>query len=128
MVDDGVWNDRRMSFGGAAEDYAGGRPSYPPDAIAWVLPSGAQRVLDLGAGTGLLTEQLLAVGMDVIAVEPSADMRAHIAGAAEVLDGTAETIPVPDASVDAVVAGQAFHWFDVPRAMREIARVLRPRG
>ena len=122
------WEERRTSFGGAADDYAHGRPVYPLDAVTWILPPGAQRVLDLGAGTGRLTELMLTVGMDVVAVEPLADMRRHIPAAAQALDGTAEAIPLPDASVDAVVAGQAFHWFDVARAMGEIARVLRPRG
>ena len=127
MVKDN-WSNRRTAFGGAAADYAYGRPSYPLDAVTWALPLGARRVLDLAAGTGRLTERLLAAGMDVVAVEPLADMRAHIPAAAEALDGTAEAIPLPDASVDAVVVGHAFHWFDIPRAMAEITRVLRPRG
>ena len=127
-VRDDAWEHRRTAFGGAAADYARGRPSYPLDAITWALPLGARYVLDLGAGTGRLTERLLAVGMDVVAVEPLADMRQHIPAAADVRDGTAEAIPLPDASVDAVVAGHAFHWFDVPRAMAEICRVLRPGG
>jgi SAM-dependent methyltransferase len=127
-VTDDAWESRRSAFGGAAEDYARGRPSYPLDAITWVVPSGARRVLDLGAGTGRLTEKLLAIGMDVVAVEPLADMRRHIPAAAESFEGTAEAIPLPDASVDAVVAGQAFHWFDIERAMAEIHRVLRPGG
>lgn len=122
------WGDRRTAFGSAAADYALGRPSYPLDAIAWVLPDHAGRVLDLAAGTGPLSEQLLGLGLDVVAVEPLADMRALIPAAAEVHDGTAEAIPLDDASVDAVLVGHAFHWFDRERAMTEIARVLRPGG
>jgi SAM-dependent methyltransferase len=122
------WNDRRTAFGNAADDYARGRPSYPLDAVTWALPPGSQRVLDLAAGTGRLTERLLAAGMDVVAVEPLEAMRRHIPADAEIVDGTAEAIPLPDACVDAVVVGQAFHWFDVSRATAEIARVLRSGG
>jgi SAM-dependent methyltransferase len=122
------WGVRRTSFGSQADAYAHGRPSYPVDAVAWVLPPGARRVLDLAAGTGRLTERLLDVGLDVVAVEPLAEMRAHIPEAAERLDGTAEAIPLDDESVDAVMVGQAFHWFDAPVATAEIRRVLRPRG
>ena len=117
---------RALSFGTAASSYDAGRPSYPAEAVRWVLPSGAQRVLDLGAGTGKLTATLRDLGMDTVAVEPDDAMRSHVPG--EALAGTAEEIPLPDASVDAVVAGQAFHWFDVERALPEMRRVLRPDG
>jgi SAM-dependent methyltransferase len=125
---EGDWGARRTSFGDEADAYARGRPSYPDEAIGWILPPDARTVLDLAAGTGRLTEVLLARGLDVIAVEPLDAMRAHIPGAATALAGTAEQIPVDDASVDCVVVGQAFHWFDAPAAMAEIARVLRPGG
>lgn len=127
MTDDG-WSSRRTSFGSAADAYAAGRPSYPQEALDWVLPSDARRVLDLAAGTGRLTESLLERGLDVVAVEPSDDMRAHVPTGATALAGTAEQIPLDDGSVDCVVVGQAFHWFDGPAAMAEIARVLRPGG
>jgi SAM-dependent methyltransferase len=117
---------RALSFGTAAAAYDRGRPTYPAEAITWVLPANARRVLDLGAGTGKLTRAVRAVGVEVVAVEPDDEMRAAIDG--ETLAGTAEQIPLPDASVDAVVAGQAFHWFDPARAVPEMVRVLRPGG
>jgi SAM-dependent methyltransferase len=122
------WRERAGSFGAAADVYERSRPAYPVDAVRYVLPPGADRVLDLGAGTGKLTEVLLDLGLDVVAVEPSEPMRQRIAGRAEVLDGTAEQIPLPDASVDAVLVGQAFHWFDPNSALAEISRVLKPGG
>jgi SAM-dependent methyltransferase len=122
------WESRRTSFGSQADAYAAGRPSYPVDAIRWVLPAGASRVLDLAAGTGRLAERLLALELDVVAVEPLDEMRAHVPSAADAMPGTAEAIPLPDASVDAVFVGQAFHWFDAARAAAEIRRVLRPGG
>ena len=122
------WAARARSFGSEAEAYAYGRPSYPVEAVRWLLPDDATTVLDLGAGTGKLTQRLLELGVDVVAVEPLDEMRALIPAPARAIAGTAESIPLPDASVDAIVVGQAFHWFDAARALPEIARVLRPGG
>ena len=122
------WRERAGSFGAAADVYDRSRPSYPVEAVRWTLPDDAHRVLDLGAGTGKLTSVLLDLGLDVVAVEPSVQMRARIPARAEVLDGSAEAVPLPDGSVDAVLVGQAFHWFDVDAALAEMARVLRPGG
>jgi SAM-dependent methyltransferase len=122
-------------FGDVADRYERARPLYPESALSELAARcGVGRgtaVLDLGAGTGKLTRQLLAVGADVVAVEPAAGMRRRLEvelPGVPVLDGTAEDIPLPDASVGAVTAGQAFHWFDTHRALDEIARVLRPAG
>jgi len=114
-----------------ADSYERGRPGYTPavaEAIAAELhlASGA-RVLDLAAGTGKLTRALLGVGLDVIAVEPQAQLREILTarvGAERVLDGVAEEIPLPTASVHAVTVADAFHWFDHAAALREIRRVL----
>lgn len=122
------WRERAGSFGAAADVYDRSRPSYPVEAVRWALPEGAHRVLDLGAGTGKLTSVLLDLGLEVVAVEPSEQMRARIPARAEVLAGTAEAVPLPDGSVDAVLVGQAFHWFDVDASLAEMARVLRPGG
>lgn len=119
---------RASSFGAAADAYDRARPTYPVEAVRAALPADARRVLDLGAGTGKLTGVLLDLGLDVVAVEPDAGMRAVLPARAEALAGTAEAIPLPDACVDAVLAGQAFHWFDPARALPEMARVLRPGG
>jgi SAM-dependent methyltransferase len=122
-------------FGKLAAAYERGRPSYPDDAIALLareLGIGpGRRVLDLAAGTGKLTRLLVAFGADVIAVEPVDGMRAQLTANVadvEVLDGVAEAIPLDDASVDVVMVAQAFHWFDAPAALAEMARVLRPGG
>lgn len=122
------WRERAGSFGAAADVYDRSRPGYPVEAVRWALPEGARRVVDLGAGTGKLTQVLLDLGLDVVAVEPSDQMRERIPPRAEVMEGTAEALPLPDASVDAVLVGQAFHWFDVEAALQEMARVLRPGG
>jgi SAM-dependent methyltransferase len=133
---------RARSFGAVARAYADHRPGYPDAALDWVLGvvSGESRhratrhsrVLDLGAGTGKLTEALARrPGTEVTAVEPDpemlAELRVRVPGA-RALGGTAEDIPLPDESVDAVLVGQAFHWFDREPALGEIARVLRPGG
>jgi SAM-dependent methyltransferase len=127
-VTDPVWEARRKSFGAAADNYRLGRPGYPREVIQHCLPTGARDVLDLAAGTGPLTAGLLDLGLSVTAVEPDDAMRALIPALADAVAGTAEQIPLPDASVDAVFVGQAWHWFDIPRAVAEIHRVLRPGG
>jgi SAM-dependent methyltransferase len=127
-VTEAIWSQRRTSFGDAAGDYAAARPHYPRQTLEWALPDGARTALDLGAGTGLLTAGLLELGLEVTAVEPLAPMRALIPAAATATDGTAESIPLPDASVDAVFVGQAWHWFDAAKALRETRRVLKVGG
>jgi SAM-dependent methyltransferase len=116
--------------------YEKGRPEYPADAAAFLLQrlgvahaASNRRVVDLAAGTGKFTRALMSAGVTPIAVEPVAHMRATFAEqtpGTEILDGTAEALPFDDASVDALVAAQAFHWFDGPAALREIHRVLKP--
>ena len=122
---------RARSFAAVAAEYERGRPSYPPQAIRWVLGKAPVEVLDLGAGTGKLTAAVLAAGHRVWAVEPLEEMRALLGRAvpeARTLDGTAEQLPLADESVDAVVVGAAFHWFDQRAALEEIGRVLRTPG
>jgi SAM-dependent methyltransferase len=118
-------------FGLAADLYERGRPDYPAPAIAWLVERLRLRpgrtVVDLAAGTGKLTRLLVPSGAEVIAVEPIAEMRALIRGA-RTIEGTAERMPLPDESVDAVTVGQAFHWFRDEEAFPEIHRVLRPGG
>ena len=120
-----------QSFHRAALEYERGRPGWP-EGVLDVLPVDAHAtVLDLGAGTGKLTEVLARRYARVIAVEPLAELRAILARrvhSADVRDGRAENIPLADAEVDAVFAGQAFHWFANDVAVAEIARVLRPGG
>ncbi|MFC9704067.1 class I SAM-dependent methyltransferase [Streptomyces sp. NPDC056943] len=120
------------SFGAAAAEYAAHRPDYAQAAVRWALESApGPRVLDLGAGTGKLTATLAALGADVIAVEPDPAMLAELRSglpAVRALPGSAEAIPLPDASVDAVLAGNAMHWFDMAVAGPEISRVLAPGG
>ena len=119
-----------LSFGRVADDYERLRPEHAPEAVARVVDAlgldGTSTVLDLGAGTGKLARGFRPFVGHVIAVEPDDAMRAKVDGDARA--GTAEAIPVEDASVDAVVVGDAFHWFDTAAAISEIRRVLRPGG
>jgi SAM-dependent methyltransferase len=121
---------RRSSFGAGADAYAAVRPSYPSELLSWVLGHVPKDVVDLGADTGILTAAVARLGHRVTGVEPDANMRAQAAPAIvdRLLPGRGEAIPLPDASVDAVVAGQAWHWFDVARVQAEVLRVLRPGG
>ena len=108
-----------------ADDYDRVRPGPPDEALDWLVPKNCQIAVDIAAGTGLFTRALRRRVADVIAVEPDERMRA-VHGAA--LPGSAEAIPLEDASVDAVFVGEAFHWFDPAAAIPELVRVLRPRG
>lgn len=123
---------RACSFGAAAQEYDRLRPVPVPEAVRWLVPASVAAVLDLGAGTGLVSRALAAEGVaGIVAVEPDDAMRAVLtvrSPGARALAGTAEDIPLPDGSVDAVLAGSAWHWFDPDRATAEIARVLRPGG
>jgi ubiquinone/menaquinone biosynthesis C-methylase UbiE len=126
---------RARSFERVAELYERQRPEYPPEVVAWLrdrlgLRAG-RTVLDLGAGTGKLTRALVRTGARVLALEPGDAMRTQLELAvpdAVTIAAGAESIPLPDASVDAVTAGAAFHWFRFDEAVREVHRVLRPAG
>src|SRR6266851_7846969 len=135
FMDSGDEERRRhgSSFGTAAEAYAEHRPDYAEAAVRWALePTGSRaRVVDLGAGTGKLTATLARLGAEVTAVEPDPAMRAELRRVLpeiRTLAGRAEAIPLPEGSADAVLVGQAMHWFDMDQALPEIARVLAPGG
>lgn len=122
---------RASAFGAVADTYARVRPGYPAEAIAWLLPEGARRILDVGAGTGALTAALVALGLTVVAVEPDPDMRRVLeerVPGAEVRAGRAEDLPLEDGEVDAVLGGQMWHWVEAATGTAEVARVLRPGG
>lgn len=128
-------DEQARSFGAGAAVYEVGRPEYQAEAVAWLLEPvlGGDRplVADIGAGTGKLTRAVLAAGAEAVAVDPDPRMLAALREAVpgvETLDGTAERLPLPDASMDAAVAGQAWHWVEPAAASREVGRVVRPGG
>lgn len=119
------------AFALVADSYERGRPGYPEEAVRWLAGDEPCDVVDLGAGTGKLTRSLVALGHRVTAIEPLPEMLELIptaAPGASAILGSAEVIPLPDSYADVVTAAQAFHWFDHPVALPEIARVLRPGG
>src|ERR1700742_2529298 len=123
--------ERAMSFGSIAEDYDGLRPQAPQEAVDWLLPPGCELAVDVGAGTGLFTRTLVGRAAQVIAVEPDARMRKVLKARSpgvRVVQGQGESIPLPDASADAVFISSAWHWMDPERAVPEIGRVLRDGG
>jgi len=126
---------RSRSFEAVAAEYERYRPDYPEDGLRWAAErlglAADARVLDVGAGTGKLARGLIALGFEVVAVEPGAPMLDQLRRAvpeAEAHEGPAEAIPLADNVVDGAFAGQAFHWFDRARAVPELHRVIRPNG
>ncbi|MFJ9419969.1 class I SAM-dependent methyltransferase [Streptomyces sp. NPDC101227] len=120
-----------QSFGEVAALYDRYRPRYAEAALKWALGTDSLHVADLAAGTGIVTRQLVELGHHCTAVEPDSQMRAYFRQATtgvQILPGSGEDIPLQDSSVDAVVVGEAYHWFDTGRAHPEIARVLKPGG
>lgn len=119
------------SFDGVAAIYDDARPSYPREAVEFLVPRDARSVVDVGAGTGKFTALLGAPGREVIAIEPSAEMldalRAAVPGG-RAEQGSGERMPLPDAYADVVTFAQAWHWVDAAAATAEAARVLRPGG
>ena len=123
--------EKAVSFGSVAESYDRVRPGPAPQALDWLVPQGCEVAVDLAAGTGLFTRELLGRAARVVAVEPDPRMRGVLARRSpevDVREGRGEAMPLPDASADAVFVSTAWHWLDPARAVPEIARVLRPGG
>ncbi|HEX6952700.1 MAG TPA: class I SAM-dependent methyltransferase [Gaiellaceae bacterium] len=120
---------RRLRFGAHADAYERARPDWPEEAARWLVPEGAELVVELGAGTGKLTRAVAALGVEVVAVEPDPRMLAVLrARGLEGVEGSAEAIPFDAGSADAVVAGSSLHWFELDLALPEIHRVVQPGG
>lgn len=131
MSDEQTPEEPGRSFGSVAECYDRGRPGYPAQAVEWLVNGDAKVVLELGAGTGKLTRRLVDAGHAVFATDPDPAMLRVLEERVPEVSAklaSAEDVPVNDRSVDVVVVAQAFHWFDADRALREIARVLKPGG
>lgn len=130
-----AWHPALAGFDRNAGAYERGRPGYPPEAVRFLAErlglGPGRRAVDLAAGTGKMTRALRATGSRVLAVEPTRGMREEfrrVLGPDDLVAGSAEALPIASGRVDAVVVAQAFHWFDGPRALREVARVVRPGG
>ena len=120
---------RRLTFGAHATAYERARPEWPEEAARWLVPEGAELVVELGAGTGKLTRAVASLGARVVAVEPDPRMLAVLRGLGlEGVEGSAEAIPFGEGTADAVVAGSSLHWFELELALPEIHRVVRPGG
>lgn len=122
---------RSRNFGSIAELYERVRPGYPAEAVSWLLPADARLIVDVGTGTGKLTDALLALGREVTAVDPDPGMLAVLTAkhpGVTTITGAAEQLPFDDATFDVVTFGQSWHWVDPPRGSLEVARVLRPGG
>lgn len=130
MTDDEL-RRRAAAFQSTGEQYHRLRPPFPDQVVEWMLPPGARRVAELGAGTGRLTDSLVERGLDVVAVDPSASMLQVLSGrlpGVRTVLATAEDTGLADASFDAILVAQAWHWMDPDAASAEAARILRPGG
>lgn len=122
---------RAASFGEIAAQYERFRPGPPLEAVEWILPERARTVVDLGAGTGALSRLLVDRVDEVVAVEPDARMRSVLTDSVpgvRVVEGRGESMPLPDASADAVIASSSWHWVDPVPGLHEVGRVLVPGG